>query len=216
MVILEPDARVRAVTTQGQAAGTFVGELSRNLFLFKSFSLTMAATHIARTLNQDSTAAMIRLGIPFLLMSTFAGAAAMQARAILAGRDPRDMSDPKFWSAAFAQGGGLGIYGDMVSTAFTRTGQSPLAVIAGPVGGAIEDVTRLTSGQVRRAFEGQDTRLAADRLIFDRIQSLIDPDYQQSFRRLEQRAQKDFGQRFWFGPGDTYPERAPDLGAVWQ
>ena len=55
------------------------------------------------------------------------------------------------------------------------------------------------------------SKLATDRLIFDRIQMMIDPDYRSSFARYERRMKKDFGQTFWWGPGDRLPERGPKL-----
>jgi hypothetical protein len=97
-----------------------------------------------------------------------------------------------------------------------------------------EDALRLSFGQVRKAAEGDDTtfaaeatrvgrrytpgtfytKLAVDRLLWDQIQTLVDPDYRASFRRMEQRTEKDSGQGFWFRPGSVTPERAPDLGNV--
>ncbi len=35
-----------------------------------------------------------------------------------------------------------------------------------------------------------------------------------SFRRIEQGARRDYGQRFWWRPGTVLPRRGPDLGAV--
>lgn len=75
--------------------------------------------------------------------------------------------------------------------------------MAGPIGGVAEDVARLTFGQVRKSFEGNDmtlgaeiarvgkrytpgtfyTRLAVDRLLWDQLQTLADSDYRGSFRR---------------------------------
>jgi len=55
------------------------------------------------------------------------------------------------------------------------------------------------------------SKLATDRLIFDNIQMMIDPDYRSSFSRYERRMKKDFGQTFWWGPGDSAPERGPRL-----
>jgi hypothetical protein len=32
--------------------------------------------------------------------------------------------------------------------------------------------------------------------------------------RMQQRGQKEFGQRYWWAPRDTLPQRAPDLSAA--
>jgi hypothetical protein len=232
--VLEPDARVRAISTQGLPAGSFMGEVSRNLFLFKSFSLSMATTHLMRVATQGPIESRLYQGAAFTVLSLVAGALTMQAKNVVFGKDPEAMNKIDFWAKAAIQGGGLGVYGDLVNSAFTRTGRHPLVELAGPVAQVGEDVSRLTSKQIRRMYEGEDTtlgaeavrtvrrmtpntfytRLAVDRLIYDQLQTRVDADYRKSFRRMEQRLKQDTGQRYWFGPGRTTPERAPDLGAA--
>jgi phage terminase Nu1 subunit (DNA packaging protein) len=232
--VLEPDSRSRAITTGGQAQGTFLGELARNIAMFKSFSITMAATHIMRISSQETWGEMAKLGIPFMMLHFLAGAAAIQAKNLVYGKDPQAMDTSKFWLQSLAQGGGLGVYGDMLNSAFTRTGRSPIAEAGGPIAGIIEDVTKLSSAQVRKVYEGKDssfateltrigrrytpgtfyTKLAVDRLLWDNIQHLADPDYRGSFRRMEETLRKDTGQQFWWHPGDNAPSRGPDLTAV--
>lgn len=232
--VLEPDSRSRALTTGGQAQGTFLGELNRNVAMFKSFSITMAATHMMRIFSQETWGEMARLGIPFVLLHAIVGAAAIQAKHVLYGKDPQAMDTSNFWVQAFAQGGGLGVYGDMLNSAFTKGGRSPIAEAGGPIAGVLEDALKLSSAQVRKLYEGKDTniateltrvgrrytpgtfytKLAVDRLLWDNLQQLADPDYRGSFRRMEQRLQQDTGQHFWYAPGENLPSRAPNLGAI--
>ena len=49
------------------------------------------------------------------------------------------------------------------------------------------------------------TRLAVDRMVWDQIQTHLDPEYRQSFARVERRAKQDFGQKFWWAPGKPAP-----------
>jgi hypothetical protein len=223
--MLEPDARIRAITTGGLPNGTFMGELSRSLFLFKSFSMTMAATHMMRLATQGPIEKRIWNATLFALFSSIAGASAMQAKNLVYGKTPEDMDNATFWAKAFLQGGGIGIYGDLLNSSFSRSGRSPLADLAGPIGGMAEDAARLSSGQVRKLYEGGDTtlgaeavktlrrytpgtfftKLAVDRLIFDQLQMLVDPDYRASFRRAERRLQQDTGQSWWWKPGEVAP-----------
>jgi hypothetical protein len=232
--VLEPDSRSRALTTGGQAQGTFLGELNRNIAMFKSFSITMAATHMMRIASQDTWGEMAKLGLPFVLTHFMVGAAAMQAKNLFYGKDPQAMDTPKFWVQALAQGGGLGVYGDMLNSAFTKSGTSFQAEAGGPIAGLAEDVRRLTSAQARKAYEGKDTtfgselirvgkrytpgtfytKLAVDRLLWDNLQTLADPDYRGSFRRMEETLRKDTGQQMWWQPGENTPTRAPNPGAV--
>jgi hypothetical protein len=58
------------------------------------------------------------------------------------------------------------------------------------------------------------TKLAVDRLFWDKLQILVDPDYRQSFRRAEQAAKKQ-GSGYWWGPGSgNAPTRAPNPGTA--
>ena len=57
-------------------------------------------------------------------------------------------------------------------------------------------------------------RLAMERLIFDELEAAIDPNARRSFRMIEQRARKEYRQRFFWKPGTTAPQRLPDLGAA--
>jgi hypothetical protein len=54
------------------------------------------------------------------------------------------------------------------------------------------------------------TRLAFTRELLDQLQAEIDPDYNDSFSRMEKRAQQD-GARYYWRPGRRTPDRAPDL-----
>jgi len=235
--VLEPDARVRQITTAGLQRGTVMGEVARSGMLFKSFALTMITTHMLRAAQQETALGKLAHFGAFTGLLTVAGAAAMQAKALVAGKDPRRMDDPAFWGAAMLQGGALGIFGDFLSTGYTRGDRGFVATAAGPVlGGLTEDVARVTLPNVRQLYEGEPTRMGAelarlvrqnlpgtnlwyarlvmDRTLMDGIQSLADPEYRQSFARMERKARQDFGQRFWWRPGQTAPERAPDLGAM--
>lgn len=233
--ILEPDARVRQITTAGLPANTVMGQVARSLSLFKSFTLTMLTTHMARAFI-DATPSKVAKYAAFTGLLTLAGAVSIQARQIITGKDPRDMTDPKFWLAAGLQGGGAGVFGDFLNSALDRGGKDFGAAVMGPVFSlALNDVPRIFSSSAAAFWEGEPatagsqvarfvrqntpganlwySRLVTDRAVMDTIQSLADPEYRQSFRRMEERARKEYGQRFWWRPGHS-PDRAPDLGAA--
>lgn len=223
--VLEPDARIRAIMTGGTTAGTFAGEMVRSATLFKSFSVTMIATHMMRIATQGPIESRIWNGAAFVLFNLFAGAAAIQAKSILAGKEPEPMGTATFWARSGLQSGSLGVYGDLINASSSRTGRSFISDLAGPAIGAAEDVARLSSQQLRRLMEGADTtfgaeavrtarrydpgtwytRLAVDRLLFDQLQTLVDPDYRGSLRRQERAAERDFGQSYWWSPGQALP-----------
>ena len=231
MAVLEPDARIRGVTTQGARSGTFIGEVSRSLTMFQSFSLTMVATHMHALAVKDGVSGNRALNSTLFFVShLLAGAAIVQARQMLQGKDPIDMHKGKFWWQAAMSGGGAGFYGDLIGGVTGAADRSVAGKFSGPLGGFIDDAAKFGNAVANnqpatgKAIElakhitpGSNlwfSRLATDRLIFDQIHRAIDPDYANGFARREQRAIKEYGQRYWFRQGETTPDRAPALGAV--
>ncbi len=233
--ILVPDARVRQITTAGLKRGTMMGEAARSAMLFKSFSITMATTHLARTFI-DATPSKVAQFAALSTLLTVAGAFSIQARQVATGKAPRRVDDPKFWGAAWMQGGGAGIFGDFFAAGLDRNQQGLSVTLAGPVFGLVDQAARLAVPNYRAVLDGKPShygaevarairynlpganlwyaRLVVDRAIMDNIQAMLDPEYRQFFARMEERARKDYGQRFWWRPGQGTPERAPDLGAM--
>lgn len=56
-------------------------------------------------------------------------------------------------------------------------------------------------------------RLAFDRLVADQVHMIADPNYAQSFQRMHAAARRE-GQGYFWAPGATAPERAPDLSRM--
>ena len=111
--------------------------------------------------------------------------------------------------------------GDFVNSSVSRGGAGVTEFLGGPGPSAIIS----TADFLKNGFNGKSlaqymkgwtpgsslwyTKLATDRMVFDQIQAMIDPDYRKSFRRYEKRMKKDFGQTFWWSPGQTAPARSP-------
>lgn len=217
--------------------GTWTGEFLRSAMQFKTFPVTIMMMHLGRALNQEGGNRATYLA-SFAIGTTLMGALALQLKATAAGRDPRDMTDHRFWGAAFAQGGGAGIVGDFLFTAVNRADQSfYMNMVGGPAGGLVDDVARIAGLNVTALMDGEReraigadlsrflrnnapgttlwyTRLAMDRLIWDRLQWWADPDAGRRFRAQERRAMRDTGQEFWWAPGEDAPRRGPDVGAM--
>ncbi|MGX9389750.1 hypothetical protein ACWX0K_11010 [Nitrobacteraceae bacterium UC4446_H13] len=229
LAVLEPDARVRGVTTQGARSGSFIGEVARALTMFQSFSLTMIMTHMHALAIRDGVAGNRMMNnVLFYGAHLFAGAAIVQARQVMQGRDPINMGHPKFWWQSAMQGGGAGYFGDLVGGVAQASDRSIIGKFSGPIGGLIDDTGRaaaaVTSGKASAGGKGIEllkhitpgsnlwfSRLATDRLIFDQLHAIADPQYRQSFARREQRALKEYGQQSWWRQGELTPERAPLL-----
>ncbi|MNJ26949.1 hypothetical protein D3C77_214420 [compost metagenome] len=161
---------------------------------------------------------------------------AIQLNEIASGRDPKNMLDDgalgvpglRFGAAAFLKGGSLGLYGDFLFSDQTQGGQSALAALGGPIAGDIESIFKLkgtaadgnvnsTGGNLVRLLKSHTpaanlwyTKAATDHMIFHQLQEYFSPGYLRNMRR---RARKEFGQEFWWEPGEMTPDRAPSLGA---
>ena len=155
------------------------------------------------------------------------------------GRQPMEMfsedGEPnmKFWGRAALQGGGLGLYGDFLFSDLNVYGRGLADQTAGPVVGLFSDVKNLTVGNVAEFAAGDDTnfgkevvgmasryfpgnniwytRLAFERLVRDNAIRYVDPKANARFRRLRRKYLKEYGQEYWWGPGEEAPRDRPRL-----
>ncbi|MHC2115195.1 hypothetical protein ACYPJF_06795 [Stenotrophomonas geniculata] len=233
MAVIEPGARERALMMTGLQRGTWKGELTRSFFLFKSFPIAMMTRHIQRGWSMPTGTGRAAYLATLIASTTVMGAVSMQISDVLAGRDPRDVTDPRFGVAAMLKGGSLGLYGDFLFSESSRYGQSPFAAALGPVAGLAEDVLKLTQGNIMEAAQGKETNAGAetvrfaksntpganlwylkgalDHLIFHQLQEYFSPGY---LRKMKQRSEREFGQKYWWEPGEPIPDRAPDMAAM--
>ena len=128
--VIEPDARVKGIMTQGLLAGTGMGEAIRFLGQFKAFPMSIMNKVLGREmayirkgkrlggLSTEAGRAEIGRGIrgmaALIITSGFMGYMAMTMKDLLKGKEPRDPTKFKTIMAGFLQGGGLGIYGDVL------------------------------------------------------------------------------------------------------
>jgi hypothetical protein len=236
--VIEPDARIRGAMTLGTKRGTILGEAVRSASQFKSFPMTFMMTHITRAAIQDGSWGKVSAGVKLLALTTVAGAVTAQMQSLISGQDPLDMSNPRFWLTSFLRGGGAGMAGDLAYSATTRGGDGLLQYAAGPVMGEIASATgdlaqtlankdvysgdkplngKMLAQHIKAWVPGSSlwyTKIATDRLVFDFIQTMVDPHYRESFRRYQRRMQQDYGQKFWWEPGKVAPDRAPNFNAA--
>lgn len=227
-----PRARDRAAFS-GFQRGTWKGEVIKQLGLFHATPYAMLTEHWGRLMAQDGGYNKTVYAAKYMTLTTLLGAFTMQLNEILQGKDPKDFArNPvRTGFAALLKGGGLGFYGDFFFSDTTLTGRTgALAGAAGPTAGAVESLTRLTIGNSAKAMQGKPTTAAADASAFAKsiipganlwyakgvvnhlwmhyIQDVLQPGYS---TRMEQRAQREFGQQFWWRPSETSPSRGPDL-----
>ncbi|WP_071537355.1 hypothetical protein [Pseudomonas aeruginosa] len=235
MAIPAPGARERAFMHGGKARGEWGGELARSFWQFKSYSVSMVMKHWKRAFAQQTGWGKAGYMAAIFASTTVLGAISLQLNEILLGRDPKNMLDAddttgvpglRFALAAMLKGGALSIYGDFLFSDTTSYGTSPLAAIGGPVAGDIEALFKIrgTAQDLKGDQLGGNlvkfakshipganlwyTKAATDHMIFHQLQEYFSPGY---LRRMEQRARKEFGQSYWWEPGDYTPRRAPAL-----
>jgi len=244
VAVLNPDLATRAITSAGASqSGTIPGELWRAVMQFKSFPIAMISRHWMRMLDtpqglEGAPAVANRLAYSgaLLVSLTALGAIAFQSKQIVSGKDPVDMTTPKFWTKAFAQGGGLGFAGDIL-LGDTTEDRSPLdsfgRLLLGPTFGSAADLYELTKGNVDEALAKKNTHLGAEALRFARghaplvslwyakaaldhaglhaIQENLSPGY---LSRVQTKARRDWSQDFWWEPGTGLPDRGPSFAEI--
>lgn len=251
--IVNPDMATRAmVTGGGMPTGTLRGEAMRTFMQFKSFPLAMITRHWGRVFDTpqglqgaplgfgattkaggrvNRVATLAALNVSLMML----GAAALQIKGLLAGKDPYDMTEGKFWTRALTQGGGLGYVGDLLfkdpteqrGSNMEQTVGSVLGPAAGAAAGLAGDLILTNAWQ---AAKGKDTNAGAeilrwtnsqlpgtslwqirgawDHWFLHNAQESLNPGY---LARMRRRAMKDWGQGYYWEPGQPLPDRAPDF-----
>lgn len=171
-----------------------------------------------------------------LFSTTALGAIVVQAKQAKDGKDPIDMSRGKFWVSAFGQGGGFGYATNILfnDTTQDRSSKESLARLTmGPTFGTVADLLELSKGNIDEALAGKDTHFGAEaiqlmkantpyvnlwygkaafeHLMLHNVQEAVSPGY---LERIKNKARKDWGQEYYWAPGEAMPERAPDLSAM--
>ena len=192
------------------------------------------ATHLLRGARQHGIANKAAYLGYLTVATTVMGAVAVQTKDISRGRKARDMDTPEFWAAAFIQGGGAGIFGDFIYSGLkgtNRFNQSLLNTAIGPAGRLVSDISSVTLGNIGQLLKGEDTnlpaevvqfmraytpggslwytRLAWERGVIDQLTRLTDPGARKRFSRMVRKRRKEYGQDYWWRPGETVPRTLP-------
>lgn len=231
--------QAKARSFGGLRRGVVTNEFWRSAGQFKMFGISVALLQGQRIATEMITRGYLRgagYAAGLLITTTLYGALAMQLKEIAKGKDPRPMGDEKFWGGALLQGGGLGIYGDFLASEQNRVGGGLARTLAGPSADVAAGLLSITSGNAARFLQGEDTnggrelvrflgsntpggsnwyiRAAYERIVLDELQRLVDPEAHAAFRRKIGKQKKDFGNDFWWRPGEKSPRRGPNLGAA--
>lgn len=237
MAVIRPGAADKFLTGAGMERGTWKGELTRSFFQFKAFPLAMIARHWMRGMSMETAGGKAIYIGSLIAGTTILGAVSQSVNDLLQGKDvrnynPMEEHGVKNWMAAFLKGGSLGLYGDFLFSGATQHNQAgPIAALMGPVAGLVEEAFKLTQGNIVEAMQGKDTNFGAeavrfvkgntpgasiwyakaalDHIIFHQLQEYFSPGY---LAQMQRRAQKEFGQQYWWTPGTGLDGmRAPNL-----
>ena len=222
--------RAKTLLVNENRPGTLIAEVIRSFAQFKTFGAVIALIHGKRIYhmaqagkgwNAAGYAAQIAIS------SYILGSLAVTLKDIAAGREPRDMGNAKFAGAALLQGGGLGIWGDFLFADINRYGGSMGGNMGGPLFEKGMDFWNLTAGNMIQLGNGEKTRfgreltkaissnvpgnniwyfkLAWERVLMNNLQRAIDPEADKAFRRQIKQRQRDYGQEYWWAPGEKLP-----------
>ncbi len=166
--------------------------------------------------------------IPLAMGMSVMGALSLQLGEIANGNNPLTMwddDDPEvalsFMTKAAMKGGGMTLLGDIVAAGADTSGRDGRDFLLGPMGGDMVKLAQLTSGTANQILNGKDvtsktnqmymlakskipgqnlwyTKTAMNRLMFDDIQNMIAPDYQQKYKRKMQKQ----GRSQWWESGE--------------
>jgi hypothetical protein len=145
-----------------------------------------------------------------MLMSGVFGYTAGAMKDIVKGKTPKDPTKLETVYASLAQGGGLGIMGDLLF-ADAGFGRSASSVLAGPTLGKFDDFFQIYSAAARGEGSARTiamfgvnsipfnnifyTRAALDQLLLLQMQEELNPGY---LRRMERNMQKTYGQEMLY------------------
>ena len=214
----EPDSAVRSFMNQGYKKGTAGGEALRFMGQFKAFPITIWKKIIGRELKSygpdDSKFAQISGLTSMLLLSAMFGYIAMSVKDMLKGRSPRDPKRPGVLFQAFAQGGGVGIYGDFIFQELQNEyGGGMAETIMGPTFGDLEKIFSIVQNVNDPAKAGKKflqfaegnvpflnmyySKAAYDYLIGYQLKEFLDPGY---FDRIAEKHNEQRGQNYFLKP----------------
>lgn len=234
-----PEATLRSRSfTSEVKPGTFQGELMRSMAQFKGFGVAVAQLHVGRVMNEVASGRVGAASLPYAVGAMAAlgmlGMLSLQLKQLARGEDLRDMEDWRTWSAALAQSGGAGIYGDFFMADQNRFGGSLTGTVAGPTVGRLERFARASLGNVQQGAEGKKTnagrelvnvgqsldplsslwwtKLAWDRMGYSHLRRWLDPEADRAAARQMSTKRRDQGTGYYWPLLSPLPERAPEMG----
>jgi hypothetical protein len=215
-MVLTPDAAASGALKMGTRRGTPEGEALRLIMQFKSFPYAFSQRILGREWQQLGWHGVART----LLATSLFGYVSMVLKDLAKNKTPRDPSDPRTIVAALQQGGGAGLYSDVLFSQLVDRRFSDAGLqLFGPT---VSDVLGSSglAGIAARAAQGNDPSAAAlrfvqgntpymnlfyvkpilDYLVFWHAQEAVNPG---SLQRMETELEQRSGQQFIVSPSSA-------------
>ena len=221
------DIRAESILLNGTRRGNLAGEFIRGGLQYKAFPISYMMNTIRRTREIEGVGWKIGYVAFNIAAMTLMGGLVIQIKNLIKGKEPDEMSNDVFWARAALQGGGLGLMGDFIASETNRFGGGIAETMLGPQVGLASDLIDLTAGNAVQAYLGTDTkirkeatdllkrytpgsslwqvRLVTERLVWDQLQLMIDPEAPQYLRERARNQENATGTGFWWEPGEAAP-----------
>lgn len=244
MAVVEAGLRERTWMGAGMKKGTAMGEITKSMLQFKSFSAAFLMRHGSRAMSQPTKMSKVGYATSLIAMTTILGGLVVQLKELSSGNDPQtmwDSEDPQksleFLKRSFVAGGGLPVLGDILVAGMDPSGRDTADFLSGPFGSDAKAILALTVGNATQAGNGVETnagneafrflknkipaqnlwytKAATNRMIFDEMQDMIAPGYREKLLRKAEREQDRTRFLGDFSWGSGFDEaRAPDFERV--
>ncbi len=217
--MIQPGVETRAIMLRGTKPGTPQGEILRYLSQFHVWPAELIRGGLGREIYTSANWEGAAVGVTHMAVAGMAfGYLRMVAADLTAGKTPRDPRDPKTWVAALAQGGGLGLLGDLAfgQVLEDRFGNSPLVSVLGPGAADVETLMKAAAKAKAGGNPTNDlltalvhhipfanlfyTKLAVDYGLIWRMNEMMRPGWS---RRYQAKVEHDSGQKFWLPPASV-------------
>lgn len=215
-MVLTPDTAVLGALRMGTQRGTVEGEALRLIFQFRTFNYAFTQRIIGRELQQNGWHGIART----LVATAIFGYISMTLRDIAHNRVPRRLNDIRTLLASIQQGGGAGLYSDLIfSQVIDRRFADAGLQLFGPTAADVLGSQGI-AGILARSAQGRDPSAAAirfaqsnapfinlfytkpllDYLIFWHMQEAVNPG---SLQRMERELEQRRGQQLIVSPSET-------------
>jgi len=222
--VVAPTERTKSWLSMWGQPGSVPGETIKMVGLFRSFTIAYTALHGNRALSMEGGFNKAMYATALTVPLTLAGALVVQMANLSMGKETEDTNTASFWLRAMARGGAWGPASDFLGATVTDNDNAMYDFIGGPVvsdavqagrigqdlaqafiednkaakhlGDAGSDVVKLIRGLTPGSSLWY-TKLAMERLVWDRLQLMLDPGAPSKWAYAEKMAMKEKKQKFY-------------------